>query len=499
MPAKVRAYITTPAVILMFTQALALGQIARESAPARNGQIERTELFYPTGQKSSSILLIERIVPSEVRTGETFEYKLLLTNLTGATLRDVKLTEAYPPEFRVERTDPKVSEQRTGQLAWQWPKLNARSKVTMSIRGSATGVETLDHCAQVTLSVSDCASTRLVEPRLQLEKVAPAQVLICDPIPLRMVVRNAGNGTARGVRITDPLPDGWLTQDGKSMLEAEVGDLAAGQSREVTATVRATRTGSFTNSARASERGGLTAEGSSTTVVRQPRLVVEQEAPAYRYVGRPARFDITVTNTGDAPATRTTVVDRIVGEAELVSASHQGRYADGQITWNLGTIAPGAEETVTYTVRSAMRRTVRSDVRVTAACSEATASTTLEVRGIPAILLEVIDTEDPIEVGAQEVYEIKVVNQGSADGTNVRISCELPPEQEFVRTEGPSRATAQGQTVTFAPLPSLAPKATATFRVVVKGIAVGDVRMKVSLTSDQIKSPVEETESTHVY
>ena len=49
-------------------------------------------------------------------------------------------------------------------------------------------------------------------------------------------------------------------------------------------------------------------------------------------------------------------------------------------------------------------------------------SCTTEVVGVPAILLEVVDVEDPVEVGKEAVYDIKVTNQGSAIGTNIRIS-----------------------------------------------------------------------------
>jgi hypothetical protein len=63
----------------------------------------------------------------------------------------------------------------------------------------------------------------------------------------------------------------------------------------------------------------------------------------------------------------------------------------------------------------------------------------------------------------------------------------------------PTKGTAAGKTVTFAPLPSLAPKAQVTYKVIVKGNAAADARIKVSLTSDMIDSPVEETESTHIY
>jgi hypothetical protein len=53
--------------------------------------------------------------------------------------------------------------------------------------------------------------------------------------------------------------------------------------------------------------------------------------------------------------------------------------------------------------------------------------------------------------------------------------------------------------VKFFPLSSLAPKAKAAWRVVVRAVRPGDVRFKVVLNVDQLTRPVEETESTHLY
>ena len=75
----------------------------------------------------------------------------------------------------------------------------------------------------------------------------------------------------------------------------------------------------------------------------------------------------------------------------------------------------------------------------------------------------------------------------------------LPAEEEYVSSAGPTDGKADGKVVTFAPLPTLAPKATATYKLVVKGTGEGDVRFKVEMKSDQIDSPVMETESTHIY
>jgi hypothetical protein len=56
-----------------------------------------------------------------------------------------------------------------------------------------------------------------------------------------------------------------------------------------------------------------------------------------------------------------------------------------------------------------------------------------------------------------------------------------------------------GKTVSFAPLRILEPKTKATWRVVVKGLQAGDVRLKVTMHTDQLALPIESMEATHFY
>ena len=119
--------------------------------------------------------------------------------------------------------------------------------------------------------------------------------------------------------------------------------------------------------------------------------------------------------------------------------------------------------------------------------------------GIAAILLEVIDVTDPIEIGDNETYEIAVTNQGSDYSTNIRITCTLEDTMQYVSSSGPTKGTLDAKTVTFDPLASLAPKAKTTWKVVVKALSAGDVRFKVEMIEDCLKRPVEETEATNFY
>jgi len=99
------------------------------------------------------------------------------------------------------------------------------------------------------------------------------------------------------------------------------------------------------------------------------------------------------------------------------------------------------------------------------------------------------------------MYTVTVTNQGSSVGTNIRVECTLPNEEEFVSVDGPipAPATVDGKVIRFAPLPSLAPKDRASWHVRVRGVGEGDVRFRTTMISDQMTSVVEETESTNIY
>ena len=78
---------------------------------------------------------------------------------------------------------------------------------------------------------------------------------------------------------------------------------------------------------------------------------------------------------------------------------------------------------------------------------------------------------------------ISLRNQpGFAEDTNVIIKTMLEDSMQFVSATGATNGTLSGSTVTFAPLPSLAPKAKASWRVTVKAVKAGDVRLRLPWT-----------------
>ena len=121
------------------------------------------------------------------------------------------------------------------------------------------------------------------------------------------------------------------------------------------------------------------------------------------------------------------------------------------------------------------------------------------VEGIAAVLFQVAGTRNPIEVGGQTTYEVRVVNQGSKAASNVRVAVLLPPELKALTAEGPTRFTVDNGQVTFEGLAQLPPKTDALYRVRAQGLRPGDLRVRCQLLTDDLQTPVTKEESTQVY
>jgi len=121
------------------------------------------------------------------------------------------------------------------------------------------------------------------------------------------------------------------------------------------------------------------------------------------------------------------------------------------------------------------------------------------IEGIAAIMFEVADVSDPVGVGGETTYEIRVVNQGTKAAGNLRLAVDLPPELRPVAAEGPTRNALEGNRVLFEPLARLAPKADTTYRVRARAMRPGDLRVRVQVLTDDLQSPVVKEESTRVY
>jgi len=462
---------------------------------------------YPTNDKDCcSVIYLQKMGPCSGSVGQEYCYVVKATNLTKRKVKNVEVIQTLPKNFEVKSSTPEMGAGSGGGVAkWFLGELGPEETREIKVCGIPTQSGNMPFCTDVTYSLPElCIDPVITEPRITVAKRAPSEVSLCDMIPLTFTVTNTGTGMANNIKVKESLPDGLQTQDGQTDVTLDVGSLKPGESREVTLTVKAVKIGEFNNTAMAVADGGLSAESNTTTTsVKQPVLSITKASSAEKvFVGRNISYEIVVTNKGNGPATSTVVEDTVPANASVVNASQGATLSGSTVTWNVGTLQPQDSQNLTLTLNPTGIGTVKNTVTAKAECAEAVAATTTtEVLGIPAILLEVIDIEDPIEVGNNETYEIVVTNQGSDTGTNIKIACMLENEMQYVSSSGPTTGSvsADGKTVTLEPLPTLAAKAKAAWRVVVKALNEGDVRFKVTMTEDCLHRPVEETEATNFY
>ncbi|MCA9303596.1 MAG: DUF11 domain-containing protein [Phycisphaerales bacterium] len=459
-----------------------------------------TSMAFPTGDPKTSALLLHQVTPKQVRRGEDFDFSYHVTNLTNANLQNVLVSMTSASNIAVSSSEPAAS-RSAGGMSWAMGDFGPGETKLINIKGHADKVGTAGDCISVSYNNYLCATLQVVEPALALTKTATASALKCDPIILRYVVKNTGTGCADNVVIKDTLPTGLTLADGSRNVNIPVGQLCEGESKAYEVKAEANGRGTFESPAVATADGGMSANASkTTTVITEPVLAMTAKCSDARYLGRNMTYNYTMTNTGNGAAASSTASASIPAGTTLVSASNGGQVSGSNVVWNLGDIAPGATREFSMVVRAAVAGDYVSTVNGNASCA-ATASDrcSTPVEGIPAILLEVVDIEDPIEVGSNTTYVITVTNQGTAPDRNIRVVCDLPGQESFVSGTGSTAVSASGQKVSFAPVPVLAPGAQVSWRIIIKANAAGDVRFATEMTSDQLTSPVNETEATRLY
>jgi uncharacterized repeat protein (TIGR01451 family) len=429
-------------------------------------------------------------VPAQAVPGKELEYRLIVENCSRAEAHHVVVRDPLPPTVRFVRARPEPTSANP-ELIWQLGTLGpcARKEIVLVV---VPGGDDIRNCARVQFEHGQCVLTRIGRPALRLRKTGPAQALLYDSLTFRLEVSNTGAADATDVVLTDTLPEGlvFLTSkpstSGTNPLTWKLGTLGPGQSRQVEYQVSAMKAGSFDNRAVAEAGGGLRQEAARTVRVGEVKLAVSKAGPQRRLVNRPATYHLSVHNPGTMPATNVRVADEIPPGITFASASDGGREADGQVQWSLGTLPPGARRRLQVTVRAPRPGTFRNVATVTAdhdVTVRARAETVFEAAD--GLTVEVDKSTDPVPVGREATWTVRLLNAGKAAATTVRVVITVPEGMKGVAPRGPTAPTQDKQTITFAPLAALAPGAEAVWTVTAQAERAGVVRLGVEVTSDQ--------------
>lgn len=452
------------------------------------------------GARSEPAISMEWVGPPTAKVGQPSDYTLVVRNACNIPVQQVLVRVRMPNGLNVSATEPKATNENN-VLLWDLGTLMARQEKNLHMKIVADARGDVMPQAWVTFTGSSIMHIRVREPKLALKVTCPSSVLVNDAATFTLTVSNPGDGSAEMVRIHANLSEGLENTKGNKV-DFEIGSLAAGESRSVQLICGTKTSGTQKCECTAEAESALKTNDTCTVNVITPRLDVALIGPGLRFLERKALYTLRVTNPGDAPATNVTVGDVVPDGFKVLAASDGGRhdFSTRTVSWFLGEIAPGQTREVKFEVQAInIGEHKHRATAVGARGLRAESELLTRVEGLSALLMEMVDTEDPIEVGGDTAYEIRVTNTGSKTETNIKLIATIPEKMQFKSVQGPVRYREDGKTIVFEPLEKLAPRADAIFRINVKALEAGIVRFKIQMTSTNLTEPVIKMEATRIY
>ncbi len=276
--------------------------------------------------------------------------------------RDVRVAAVIPPNLRVVSSAP-PGRLLGNRLTWELGTLEgqARRRITLNtevVRGGDIRLQ-VDAESADGLKAEDASTTRVETSALQLRIRTPATGVVNELVPAELLVTNLTQQPLTGVKLVATFGEGLRHRDGyTSPLENDrLQDLAPGETRRLPLTFIAVRPGRQCFDVQVSAAGGQVAAQQAcvdvaaavappaTPPVLPPAgnatLRVRKTGPARMELGETQDYFIEVENTGAAPLTNVTVVDRYHPYVLPREASGVFTVVVGEVRWLIQRIEPG--------------------------------------------------------------------------------------------------------------------------------------------------------------
>ena len=316
----------------------------------------------------SPVLGVTAAGPATVGLLREATYDLTVTNSGDFVASNTTLTVDLPAGLGSVSSTPEgvvsAASDGLGQtITWNLGELAIGQTMPVSLTAQAllTGLQTtqVSVASDEGLSAQTSVATTVIPGVLQVTKAGPSTVALGSEATYSIQVLSGGTGANTQIRLIDTIPAGMSfvssnpqgTQTG-NQLAFELGTLNQGDLATVQVVLRADAAGVHENTVTATSAEGGSAGDSAITQVVQPVLGVTKTGPDTVLIGSNVDYTITISNVGDGDALNATITDTLPLGMQYVGSNPVGAVDGQTVTWNVGTLAPGASSTVTLTVRA---------------------------------------------------------------------------------------------------------------------------------------------------
>ena len=436
---------------------------------------------------------------SDINVGQECHLQLIVKNTGAAKAALVEIAAEFPETVQLVSASPKPFADGT----WKIPEMVAGQEHRIDVTLIPMRREEIAANANVRYTSAATSVFSVEEPMLALAVEGPEKVTLGEPTSHLVTISNPGTGVTHDVSVMVTIPEGLQHVGRRNRLKMDLGSLSPGEKRNVRLSLTAIGGGDQSIVVAVKGASKLAEQAKSLVQVLAPELAVAVNGPGLRYLGRDARYSVSVSNDGAATTDNVRAMYAVPEGFEFQSASRGGKYDEKTriVSWFVGSVK--SKETVDLILKLKPTQIGRFAHAVRAVSEHgdfAEAQSETRIEGSASLVLKVADLDDPVEIGRETAYEISVQNDGSKEARNVGLSIELPVGVKLVDVKGPSAHSAQsGGLVIFKPLAIIPPGKTATWRVFIQGAEEGNQRLRARLTSDSIQKPLTIEELTRFY
>ncbi len=445
-------------------------------------------------------LVIQKFAPGEIQVGKPAKFVLQLRNAGSQAADNVTVQDEIPQGTQLISTTPNATTEGS-RLVWQLGKLSAGEDRTVEMQVMPKAEGDIGSVATVSYSAQASVKTHCTMPQLAIRMTAPSEVMIGNQQHVKIEIRNPGSGDATGVMLFENVPPNVKHVSGPA-LEFEIGTLRAARRASSTWCSRRKRPEKWSTRSPPAPRGTCRCSSKSSSKSLRPPSRLPSKDRKSAYLERPATYEVSVENPGTAPAHDVQIVTKLPKGMRFVRANNMGEYdaASHAVYWSLAELPKGEKGTVELVTMpiEAGPQTLQVESHAQQGLADKTQRDIL-IEGLAAIKFDVHTLQDPIEVGGETGYEIRVVNQGTKAATNVQITAELPAGLKLISAEGETQHKMDQGRLVFEPIQQLAPKADTVYRIRAQGLQPGDQRVVVEVKTDDLQQPIHREESTRVF
>lgn len=319
-------------------------------------------------------------------------------------------------------------------------------------------------------------------PELKIEKIAPPNATLNQPMVYTIVIRNVGDSAANAVVVEDQIPMGTKLSGtipraeltGKKLIW-RLGTIKPGDLKEIQVKVVPVAEGQVGSVATVN----FTAEVASRTTIASPKISLKLTATSQVRVNETVTLNFQVTNNGSVDAHRVVLRNLIPENLKLPDV------AERDLEYDMGTIPAGKSQTVQLPLAALRPGKVTNRAVITVDGASA-AEQQVEINVIGQIVSLSRHGQTNWFVGRPIEFENRITNNSLNPTNNTIVTESLPNTVEFVSATEGGRFDARQRTVTWH-VPHLDPNQTLSLKVKMVPKSIGTHAGSVQISENSRK------------